>query len=444
MKTYRQLRPSKSVWPPRFPCQQWASRLGHLLRDSSGQTVVLAAVLMPVFIAGIGYTAETGYWYTSQRELQHAADSAAYAGAVRKRAGDSQSGIYNAALDAAKEGGFPVSSGAIDVNSPPDTLPADLAAGTPAVEAILTRTMPSLFIEMFTGKPTVIRARAIALVEGDLLGCVLALSKTAHGAVTVTGSTSVTLDGCNVASNSVQPDSFLLSGASAAISTDCVYTVGEAVTTIKLTLNECDEPKEFSAPILDPYANLATPTVPTTNCHDKNVNNGTDLTPVDSHSSGMPVMYFCNGLTASGAVTFGAGLYVIKGGPFTTTGNTTLSGSNVTFYIEKTASMGFNGNVSVNFSAPTSGAYSGVLFFGDRLTPAATVQKLNGGSNSSFNGAIYFPSASLNYTGNSKSLGGCTQLIANTITFEGNSTVKASCQNSGTEALLLNEVRLAY
>jgi hypothetical protein len=421
-----------------------ARRLGDLLRDASGQTVVLAAVLMPVFIAAIGYSAETGYWYTSQRELQHAADSAAYAAAVRKRAGDQQSGLYDAALGAAKEGGFPVLSGTIDVNSPPDTPPADLDDETPAVEVVLTRTMPSLIISMFTSGPTVIRAKAIALVEGDTLGCVLALSKTAHGAVTVTGSTSVTLDGCNVASNSVVSDSFLLSGASAAISTDCVYTVGEAVTTLKLTMTECDAPKEYSPPILDPYADLATPTIPTANCQNKNVNNGAVLTPVDTHPSGMHVMYFCNGLTASGTVTFGPGLYVIQGGPFTTTGNTTLTGANVTFYIEKTASMGFNGNVTVNFSAPTSGTYSGMLFFGDRATPAATVQKMNGGANSSFNGAIYFPSASLDYTGNSKSLGGCTQLIANTITFEGNSTVKASCQNSGTEAVLLNEVRLAY
>lgn len=48
-------------------------------------------------IGGMGLGAESGYWYLTQRKLQHAADVSAHAGAVRKRAGDDNAQIKAAA-----------------------------------------------------------------------------------------------------------------------------------------------------------------------------------------------------------------------------------------------------------------------------------------------------------------------------------------------------------
>ena len=44
-------------------------------RDAGGAAAVVAAVLFPVLIGGMGLSAETGYWYMKHRKLQHAADT---------------------------------------------------------------------------------------------------------------------------------------------------------------------------------------------------------------------------------------------------------------------------------------------------------------------------------------------------------------------------------
>lgn len=59
-----------------------------LLEEERGTVAVIAAITQPVLVGAMGLGAETGYWYLKQQKLQHAADVAAHAAAVRYRAGD--------------------------------------------------------------------------------------------------------------------------------------------------------------------------------------------------------------------------------------------------------------------------------------------------------------------------------------------------------------------
>ena len=96
----------------------------------------------------------------------------------------------------------------------------------------------------------------------------------------------------------------------------------------------------------------------------------------------------------------------------------------------------------MNLSAPTSGPTGGMAFFQDRNAPFSAnsncgngnaQNKINGGSGQLITGALYFPNQSVCFTGNSATtgVGKCTQLIARTIDFTGNSDVRLSCAGTG-------------
>jgi hypothetical protein len=90
----------------------------------------------------------------------------------------------------------------------------------------------------------------------------------------------------------------------------------------------------------------------------------------------------------------------------------------------------------VNFSAPCSsgsGGIEGMLFFQDRTIPVGdgVDSVINGNSTSTFNGALYFPTTSLSYSGSSGS--GFTLLVAYDLTINGTTSVASnySCLSNG-------------
>jgi hypothetical protein len=108
-----------------------------------------------------------------------------------------------------------------------------------------------------------------------------------------------------------------------------------------------------------------------------------------------------NGLTTSGSanITLNPGLYVING-PVDLGGSATLQAasgdpSGVTIFFNNTITI--NGAVTMQLSAPTTGAWNGILFFED---PADTAPfALTGAAASNLQGIIYLPSAKLDLSG---------------------------------------------
>lgn len=139
---------------------------------------------------------------------------------------------------------------------------------------------------------------------------------------------------------------------------------------------------------------------------------------------------YAGGISISGNahITFNPGTYILAGGGFSVTGNSTLTGTGVTFYNTSSTSFaykGFNltGNETANFSAPTSGSMEAMLFLQDRSvasgSPGSTIV---GNSSSTFDGVLYFPTTAVSYNGNS-SVSGYTVIVASTITVTGNSSI---------------------
>jgi Flp pilus assembly protein TadG len=411
-----------------------------LRSNRSGGVAALAAIVFPAVVGGVGLGAEAGFWYMKQRQLQHAADLAAHAAGTRRRAGDSDEAVYDVAVDIASKAGYVASAGTLIVHGPPDS--GEFADNPDAVEVEVTRQLPRLFTAIFRDDPVSLGARAVALVRDGQEACVLALSATAPGAVKISGSSLVELNNCDLASNSLAADSVLMSGGSAALKAGCVYAVGEIVETTRLTLTECEAAKEYAAVTADPYKSVAEPTnlggIPVSS------QNTGSIEAAHVYAPGVKALRFQGGLTIHGAVTFGPGLYVIDGGTFKANAGATISGAGVTFFLTNGATAALNGSATLALSAPAVGPYSGLTFFGSRAGTGLTHQ-VNGNSGSIVEGAVYFPASHVQFSGNSKTSGGggCTQVIGNTVELTGNSSLRSTCESSGTRDLLANRfVRL--
>ena len=416
------------------------SSLRRLVADEAGAAAIVAALVFPVVVGGIGLGGEVGYWYMKERQLQHAADVSAHAAGTRKRAGDDADAMVAAALNMASKSGFDPDAGTLQVFDPPQS--SDYAGNKDAVEVRVTRRVPRLFTLLFAPEPVDMATKAVALIRDGNEACMLSLSRTASPGVKLSGSSLVELENCDVASNSLASDSILMNGGSASLTAGCVYAVGQIVASTRLNLTECDEPHPNAPLSADPYAAVEEPrniaAIPASR-----QSTGV-FTPTYTYISGVKAMRFQNGLTLQGNVTLEPGLYIIDGGLLKANAGTTITGSGVTIYFVNGATSRFNGGASLNLSPPADGPYSGLTFFGSR-SDSGRVHQVNGNAGSVVEGAVYFPTTDVQFSGNSKSSGGggCTQVIADTIELTGNSSLRSSCSVSGTRDLLANRfVRL--
>jgi hypothetical protein len=359
---------------------------------------------------------------------------------VRRRANDIKDDLKVAALNVASVSGFTPSSGTLTLHNPPAT--GLNITEENAVEVILFESKPRLLSSIFSDAPVKIYARAVATVVGGSPACVLGLANTDPtmvGAITVTGSASVTLNNCNASTNSAGASSFYLQG-SGKLHADCASTVGGADTGAGLNLECGSEVITQAPPVMDPYRNAPWPT-PTVQCKQETKSNVTTIWIETGHT-----VATCNLSGLKGEVKIGKGRYVIpSGGEFSAEAQAKVTGTDVTFFFKDSAKLNINGSADLILSAPTASTdpYGGILFFGDS-TPQAEglTHQMLGSSDSFLTGAIYMPKSNVIYQGTSTVAGSCLQIIANQVTFTGNTTIElgASCTGAGTKPLLTGQI----
>lgn len=386
--------------------------------NERGSTAIIVAVAMPVVMAGAAFGVETSFWYYKDMQLQAAADAAAYAGALEKRAGSGRTTVEQAATNVAIANGFRQAIGTAALNSPPLT---GTHVSAKSVEVLLQENTPRFFSSLFLTTPVIIKARAVASYEDAGSACILALHKSASKAALFSGSSTSKFLGCSVMANSLANDAVTVQG-SGKLETSCIYSVGGVSLTDGGTkLDECKTAQIGVSPVADPYGGVAAPEIPET-CQS------------DSGSTLQPGKY-CGGLTLKGTVTLSPGVYVISGGDFKVNANANISGTGVMIYLTGGARVGMNGNSTVKLSAPTTGTYSGIVFFGDRTDTGATKNSFNGTADSQLTGALYFASQTVQFLGNFSGIDGCTQVVGLTIEWTGNADVSKDCTAHGMKAI---------
>jgi Flp pilus assembly protein TadG len=405
--------------------------------DRSGITAVTTGILMTTMLGFAAVAIDLGTAYSAKRSAQNAADSAAYSGAIGERAGASN--VPDQAKSVAAQYGFTdgQNGAAVTVNMPPTS--GAYTGTAQAVEVIITKPAARFFANFLGAGSSNVRGRAVAVAGANGNGCVIAFDPTAVDSVLVNGNPNVNLSGCSLYANSNNASALLVNG-SASLNADSVNLVGRPGYTENgnVTVTTAHGIHSGQTPIADPYAGVGVPSYSGCNYNSQSWNGGT----ITVQNTGTPVV-FCNGLTINGNanVTFQPGVYIIDRGVLAINGGATVSAVGVTFVLTSSSGSNYataliNGNETLTAVAPTSGATAGIFMYQDRRAAAGFTDTINGDSSATIKGALYFPEQTVIFNGNnSTDQGGCTQILADKVSFGGNVRIDANCSGVGVKSI---------
>lgn len=410
------------------------------LAREEGNLSIMMALMAPAFVGAVGLSVETGYWYYLQEEAQAAADIAAHAGGVSLRSGgDTTIAIVDAEAEA-RALGYTSPEATVLVSSPITSGPF---AGNTGVEVTIAYNPPRFFSSIFNSTEITHTVRSVAQTTTGGPACILALNPSADRALYLTGSSKVSLDGCEMMSNSLSSSSFYLTG-SANIDVDCIASAGGTdLSGSGFTLSmDCNSTRTNQPPAQDPYESVPEPNPDDHSCEDiEDVWTGTakvrgkktvyeEPYTVDPGSDG--VVRFCSGLSLKEEIDFEPGVYIVDGGTFQINATADVTGDDVTWYLTDDAEAQWNGSADIAFTAPTSGDYEGIVFMGDRAD-VSSLHKFNGTADSELTGAIYAAASDVEFLGDFSGAGGCMQIIADEIKISGSTDIAYSCDSTGIE-----------
>lgn len=411
-----------------------------------GQTVVLFTLAAIPLFGIMGLAVDLGWTQYRRVAAQSAADAAAMAAALaayQSAAGGSMlcntSGISCNATEFvcpstlpstpanniqagclyARDNGF-VTAGKQKVAFQSGVGAAPTAAGVTTsywVVARVSERVPQLFSAVLGFPNAMINVSATTgAKEASGGGCVITLDPHASGSISNNGLTSLT-SGCGVFVNSDSNQAIRLVGNAN------ITTTGKAKTEIAGNWSGSGNGSITPPPLIrqppmgDPLADMEPPNIPTT-CADSS--SKIDLKVDKTIDPGV----YCYGFTlgSHAKLTLRPGLYIVKNG-IDLGGQSDIEGSGVTIYIES-GGVSMAGGTTASLTAPSSGYYQGILFFQKRGN--ATQATLVGTAAQQMNGALYFPSAHLRYTGGSQTAATATTIIANTLELNGHSSIRAA------------------
>ncbi|SEC14199.1 Tad domain-containing protein [Terriglobus roseus] len=417
-----------------------------LLKDDSGQVLVITALCMVVLLAFLGLAIDVGHLRLVHRQMQTLADAAAMAGGLEIRVCSAtascpamQAAVKNAMVENKQTSAAflmncatPGTGLTVTLNDPPCALGSGKdpnTGNTKFVEAVVTQQVHTYFAWAVGYDNVKISARAEAKRGVD--PCIWALNPHIGSAITAIAALGLNST-CGIV---VESDS------TSALS--CLIGVVNAPT-IKVTGKVASLLCGSSSPITtgaivptpaDPMAYLPVPPTASDPCPTTNgtVNLLTGTTTYYGAKNGVNAILgsfvfnpgvYCGGISITAAlassITFNPGVYILRDG--TTILNIPQGGLNLTLpllaNITGNGVMFYNqGNVSnpaasvgslsitapvplvnaLNLSAATSGTYGGVLFWQARgvATSGTYLANLLGGGK--FEGAIYQPSAKVAY-----------------------------------------------
>lgn len=385
-----------------------------LWRDKRGNALMIAGAAMPLVIGVAGLATDTIQWALWTRELQRAADSAAFAGVYAQLQNNSSKTAAQGVADdlsSTKNNHTLVSllSGYPVVTYPTST------SWTNGVKVEVAVQQRLGFSSLFLSSAPIIKVSATAAYVDDGTFCMGALRKSGGAGITVQGSSTTNL-GCGAISNSTAKPSVDTNGGSYNFNAPIVAASG----TLPSSMNGVTELEPYHAPMPDPFANKYTTTAPTP-CNGQINGNQTNFTPG---------CYKDFSFTGNKNYTLQPGVYYVKNTDFSVTGGNTLTGNGVTIILtgDSPGSVKITGNPTVKLTAPTdpNSAYYKMLFIQASNATTDNTNTFSGDSGSYFDGSLYFPSGNITFSGSSSNMTRCIMAIGYTISISGN----ADFQNS--------------
>jgi hypothetical protein len=398
-------------------------------RGRRGTILLVLSLVAFTLMAFAGLAIDVARMEFYRRRIQTAADSGAIGGA-RELQVNGSTNVVTAAKDDVTTNGYTngVNSATVTVSLPPATGPH--AGNSNYLEVVVSKPYPTTFLRAIKVNTMNLKARAVGgLGPSDY--CIIALDPAVSGALSFAGNTTVNTPGCALMDDSSNITG-LTAGNSTCVTAKSIDVVGNYSSGSgnggcgnpgNVPLNPT--PKTGATYIYDPLGYLSPPTVGSCFKTNYSENKTATLTPG----------VYCGGIKISGnnnTITFNPGTYILLGGGLQTSGGGTIQGTGVTFYNTGNSTWAFNdfklnGNTTFHLSAPTTGGaanYEGILYFQDRSQAGSNQgDVINGTNSSTFDGVFYAAKGKFTYTGNS-SVNGYTSIIADLISFTGNSTLR--------------------
>lgn len=434
-----------------------------LLRSRRGAAAFATVIALVPLIGVVALGGEAGSWYVTRQHAQNAADSAAYSGAAQQLClsnppcAVSQTVDYRAKQAAAQNAFCNVGSTSYPGSQCVGSNPAGISqtvqvasltswkgtAGT-YVQATVSQQQPA-YLARVLGLSTVnIPATAVATVKSVLFPpCVLSLT----GSIGFQGSPNINAPNCGMASNSTANNAINFTGGGMTMNLGSLSTVGGCTGAASF----CDKAlKYLPAPTANPFSALdgalttlcgANPTLPA-KCG-LPVCPGSDLVAYVAGSASTACTNNNTQTKGNANVSLAAGVSVyFISGTLTLKGGSIVSCTNpctgVTFILLPGASIDMKGGAMLTLKGPATAPNasslpaalqsSAALFqYMSMYDASATAVTFGGNSNINLTGNIYAPNASVTFQGNPTiAVGGtggaCGQLIAASISFNGNAT----------------------
>src|SRR5262245_23410825 len=228
----------------------------RFIRSRDGNIAIISAITLPVLVGFCGLATEVGYWYYRHRDIQGAADVAAYDATIVLRRGGSEDEVRTAAKADAVKNGWRAAGGAITVNLPPTS---GAHQDNLSVEVLLTENQDRYFTKFFYGATKApIRVRSVGTYASAGPACFLSLHPTLTHAMEFWGNSTAKFTACNVVSNSNDPASFAV-GGSAKVEVPCAQAVGGFLVNADMTLTQCKSYTSGAEATPDPYKYLPVP-----------------------------------------------------------------------------------------------------------------------------------------------------------------------------------------
>jgi len=408
-----------------IPVACFAARARRTLRSKRGSVAIQLGLMMIIILGMVGLGVEITFVLYKQRQMQSAADSAAFGGATALMRGyPADFRIESRAVAAAVGFVNGVDGVAVTVNRPP-TLGSQ-AGNNNAVEVIVSQPQHLGLVSLFREGLFQVGARAVALIGSSSLYCVLGLDPTATQAVYLQNNAIVGNPECGVAVNSDSDAALYLRNNAEIKGPVSVHGNWSLANHAELS----GDPVVNHAPtITDPYAGVALQPIPSCTGQTSKEDDGGTINLTEGH--------FCNGWNYTNNITINLapGTYYIDK-KLVVGNNATLNGTDVTLIVNGDYAIDFSNNAQITLTAPSTGAYAGLAILGLRDAKSSVRQAFENNTQLNVKGVIYFPNQILEFYNNMKiPPGGCTQLIGRIVRFYNNVDLGKNCEGTGVKPL---------
>lgn len=377
-------------------------------KHEKGQALILI-VLAIVGMIGLTATAvDGGMAYSERRQAQNTADSAALDAALALiRGGSWQSeGLARAASNGFDNNG---TTNTVAVNNPPTTgcngTGSPYTGNAQYVQVVIRLSTQTYFgpvvgiNEVNNCVEAIARAKPAETQPMVFGNAIVALKPSGTSTFWMHGNPSMTTIGGGVFVNSSTNCGFTSNGVPELTAPNItMVAAGSCPTMAGVGIT-------YNAPqVTYPPNNLPNPV-----CSGNAVKTGNTLSPGTVNGSFPP----------GGVTVLNPGVYCVNGS-FTLNGNDTLTGSEVVI-VMNSGNIRWNGNGSLNLSAPTSGPFKGLLIYFPMSNSSEI--RINGTSDQSWTGTILAPASPIVMLGTADSDAFHSQIIGYTVeiggTFDG-------------------------